>query len=438
MLIGLDSPDSKAGAASLLRGLEAQSTTKAALNKERIRVYLSKSTQGILGDFQAKIEGLDTPMPSAELLSMQLEMLKQVSKAFTLETGPYGDLGDDRQRTRVNEAEGIIAAKATTNEQLLKNILEAATVAAKTAYQRGMTDVLSSHGAQCVTDAVRHQEDKRQAEKAMAEFEAGLGPAKLEDETERYRSHAMEGLRALFQAVSAENDKCIQALAKEIRDTLLIETGHAYRQLRLPLTPKDFKLATVTEYQAKFKAFQTRLKPFITSSIVVKEEAIFVDGLLERESDLRRDNLNEIKRIVRDPLKEVEKEMAFHVGEYWTVWSFKAACRTRARTKIKDQNSLSTEFVAHLEETIELWIETDLRSTRVRIRQPWVTSKLKLDLRTLYELASTLCFDLNWSTNVQYPNARPLTSKMMTITYTVVGTPALIICVALAAVLNKK
>ena len=109
------------------------------------------------------------------------------------------------------------------------------------------------------------------------------------------------------------------------------------------------------------------MNDFDRAAVVSKERTRLNDQLNREAKHFREANVREVKRLIKDPLEDVEDEMRRHASQYWTTWGFKKDCRQIALKKIKRSGGLSSDLGDFVDEAIEDWLANEMKQYTDRL-----------------------------------------------------------------------
>ena len=361
ILVGLQFAAVTSGKASLKLRLEEQGRYKAVWNEKRIRTYLQLETDSTYAAYKQNVDAIKLPLPRRHLAESEIAKLTaEAEEELKQTTADYADVGIQIVKNRMLECRAHASHTESTNGKLLDRISEEAMSSGLKRYGSVMETLLRSRGDGCVVDKSLAGGDVDATKQGMAAFEGGLGVTRDEDKTPKFRSDTQSSLRGLLTSFTTRNNLCIKSLAEKVRKTAVDDANRSLLAVRLPMSETALKTAISQQESQRNREYDDQMTEFQSSVAVSKERTKLNEGLGKEAKRFRDANVREVKRLVRDPLEDVEEEMKRHVHQYWTTWSFKKDCRQIALKKIKRNGGLSTDLDAFVGEAIEDWIDNEM------------------------------------------------------------------------------
>ncbi|KAF2076371.1 hypothetical protein CYY_002328 [Polysphondylium violaceum] len=323
-------------------------------NQNRIKTFNQKIYQDSFLDFQKKVEGIEIPISSKQLLSLldsfKFESILQYKKGTDLfklsESFDYfmGMLENDMVR--------VSASKQNQNTKELELLLTKAVAVVCEKYKSDMAQI--KYPIPIAELKIKHKELFKESEQTFKKI-ASISS----QENSYYAYHAMfeKNISELHDKVFGHNEMAIREKCKQETNRCVYDFKKSASQILLPVE-EDYLQKNLEQYKAKsIQLFKNSLVIFDNSD-AYKEEFINLQVKLEQQIDLKnKENVEQMKLIVMEYLNTVKVMMKSRYSSYWFQYSFENEAHQEADKRI----SQKIQSKSLRDKVIKQFIETDLK-----------------------------------------------------------------------------
>jgi len=335
-------------------------------HKLAVQRYCDTFVENGLAKFGASSAAMEYAVPSKtfakEIAAMEAEAVGDFKKLVVM----YGSLAETPTKSLERGLEGLRREALDQNRMVLNDMLEEAASAAKAACDDELrakykteTGGKSTALTKTAMDGLIRDVTKRSSDVLSAE----AGIAKNEPSFADKQASVTVSCQASFAEIEAENVRALMRLVKKAADREVEEIHRVFKARDLPeeeSSLNSFAIAEVKKRRAVLvEEFAKFRDDFHNTDKVIREA--FEEVAEEYRQDLVKRNVDEIRRLLRDPLKRALEFTQREAPAYWLRRSLRSRAREIAVEEIqKAGGGRATALSDNLiQKAIDKWMEED-------------------------------------------------------------------------------